>query len=133
MKKILNFSLAFLWLGLSIASAQSIDSTPNSHTMESQLLICKLNGPKLIKRKQALQKEVFSQLLSYEELEKGFLFRFTFEENFLIKLTDYMLAEKKCCPFFQYELKIKAHTAGIELVVSGEGEAKEMVRSLIEE
>lgn len=131
MKRILNFSLAFLWLGLSIASAQSNDSTPNSHTMESQLLVCKLNGPELIKRKQALQKEVFSQLLSYEELEKGFLFRFTFEENFLIKLTDYMLAEKKCCPFFQYELKIKAHTAGIELAVSGEGEAKEMIREML--
>ena len=133
MKRILNFPLFFLWLGLSIASAQSNDSPPNSHTMESQLLVCKLNGPELIERKQALQKEVFSQMISYEELEKGFLFRFAFEENFLIKLTDYMLAEKKCCPFFQYELKIQPHAEGIELAVSGEGEAKEMVRSLIEE
>ena len=133
MKRILNFSLAFLWLSLSVVSAQSNDSPPNSNTMESQLLVCKLNGPELVKRKQALQQEVFAQMISYEELEKGFLFRFNFEENFLIKLTDYMLAEKKCCPFFQYELKIKAHTAGIELAVSGKGEAKEMVRSLIED
>ena len=133
MKRMLNFSLLFLWLGLSIAFAQSNDSPPNSPTMDSQLLVCKLNGPELIERKQALQKEVFAQMISYEELEKGFIFRFAFEENFLIKLTDYMLAEKKCCPFFQYELKIKAHTAGIELAVSGEGEAKEMVRSMIED
>ena len=131
MKRFLNFSLAFLGLSLSTAFAQSNDSPPNSHTMESQLLVCKLNGPELIERKQALQKEVFAQMISYEELEKGFLFRFDFEENFLIKLTDYMLAEKKCCPFFQYELRIKAHAEGIELAVSGEGEAKEMVRELL--
>ncbi|MEM8891121.1 MAG: hypothetical protein AAGD28_24295 [Bacteroidota bacterium] len=131
MKRILNFSFVFLWLGLSIAFAQSNDSPPKSTPMDSQLMVCKLNGPELIKRKQALQKEVFSQMDSYEELEKGFLFRFTFEENFLIKLTDYMLAEKKCCPFFQYELKIQPHAEGIELAVSGEGEAKEMVRELL--
>ncbi|MDW3649359.1 MAG: hypothetical protein R8P61_19985 [Bacteroidia bacterium] len=133
MKRILNFSIAFLWLGLTISFAQSTDSPKKSNTMDSQLLVCKLNGPELIQRKQALQKEVFSQMISYEELDKGFLFRFDFEENFLLKLTDYMLAEKKCCPFFQYELKIRAHAEGLELRVSGEGKAKEMLRSLMED
>ena len=100
---------------------------------EGQVLICSLSGPELIKRKAALQEEVFSNVLKTQEEETGYRFHFKFDENFLVKLTDYMLAEKKCCPFFRFELMIGEGKEGIELAVSGPEGAKAMIGDLIEE
>ncbi|MEM6805949.1 MAG: hypothetical protein AAF696_31420 [Bacteroidota bacterium] len=100
---------------------------------ESPALVCSLSSPELIQRKADLQREIFSQIQKVKEEEKGYRFSFAYEENFLPRLVDYMLAEKKCCPFFRFELIIEEGKEGLELVVSGPKGAKAMIAGLIEE
>ncbi len=95
--------------------------------------LCQLTGPELAKRKAKLQEEVFSQVLKITEAEDGYVFYFADDDDFLLKLMDYMLAEKKCCSFFQFDLSIKAHKGGIAWKISGAAEAKEMLRVLVED
>ncbi len=100
-------------------------------TINSPFLVCKLTGPELQKRKTALQKEIFSNVRKLEELDDGFLFYFEDKDDFLEKLMDYTLAEKKCCPFFRIGLTIKPDSEGIELKLTGPDGAKEMMKELV--
>ena len=94
-------------------------------------LVCRLTGPELAERKAALQKEVFSKVQRVEEVSDGYLFHFPDDNDLLFKIMDYMLAEKQCCPFFNYDLGIKANGAGATLKVSGTPEAKETLKALL--
>ncbi|MCG8321734.1 MAG: hypothetical protein MI921_19695 [Cytophagales bacterium] len=51
--------------------------------------------------------------------------------DFIEKLADDMLAEKKCCPFLQFDLSIQANNTGV-WKISGSPRAKEMIKSMVE-
>ncbi len=102
-------------------------------TVNSSLFVCKLTGPELQKRKAALRKEVFSKVRKFEEVEDGFHFCFADREGILERLADYILAERKCCPFFQFELTIKPDKGGVELKLCGPKGAKSMIRELMDD
>ncbi len=117
------------------ASAQDFDFNKNTIEMDStansSFLVCKLSGPELQKRKAALQLEIFSNVKKYLELENGYAFYFDDREGFLEKLLDYMLAERKCCPFFEFDLTIKPDNEGIELSLTGPDGVKDLMNELI--
>ena len=121
---------------MNIACSQNKDINENRMIMDSTsasgLFVCKLTGPELQKRKAALQQEIFSQVKELKEVENGYIFHFMDEGDFIEKLVDYMLAEKKCCPFFQFDLSILANNAGIAWKITGPPEAKEMIKSLVD-
>ncbi|MEP5614169.1 MAG: hypothetical protein ABJP45_18090 [Cyclobacteriaceae bacterium] len=99
-------------------------------TLNSSLFVCKLTGPELQKRKAALQKEIFERVEKVTEAENGYIFYFKDEGDFIEKLVDYTLAEKKCCPFFQFDLTIRPDNEGIEWKLSGPDGAKEIMKDL---
>ncbi len=98
----------------------------------SEPLVCKLTGPEFRKRLDELRTIVFAKVESYEELENGYVFKFEDDEDFLPKLMDYMLSERKCCPFFDFNLSVKSKRGGPDLTVSGPDGAKEMIEMMIE-
>ena len=113
-------------------SSQSPDLSSDS-VFSSQSLICTLSEPELRKRKGDLQKGIFSQILQTEELEKGYSLHFPDEKGFALKLVDYVLAERACCPFFQFNLQLGAYQSGIQLDISGPEGVKEMMGTLFDE
>ena len=129
------FTCMFFLVISSQLRAQEIIPNQQLSKMKSELsdsdLVCQLTGPELIKRKNALQQEVFHKVRKISEQKEGFTFYFDDEDEFLLKLTDYMLAEKKCCPFFSFKLSIGANNAGIALTVTGPPEAKELLKEMV--
>jgi hypothetical protein len=105
--------------------------TINKDTKKEEQLICLLNGPELIERKAKLQKEIFSQVSKIEEVEEGYVFSFKHSEEFILKLTDYIVAENKCCPFFTFETVLHS-TDDITLTITGPQQAKDMIKMEIE-
>lgn len=90
-------------------------------------LVCQLTGPEQASRKAELQKEVFSQVKKIDETQAGYIFYFPYEEDFLIQLTDYVITENSCCPFFTFDLRLQAKN-DVMLTISGSSErAKEMI------
>lgn len=75
---------------------------------------------------------IFSRVESYEEVENGYIFQFKIEDEFLPKLTYYMLSERKCCPFFDFDLSIKAQGTGPVLKVTGPDGAKAMIEMMMD-
>ncbi|MDN5214874.1 hypothetical protein QQ020_22530 [Fulvivirgaceae bacterium BMA12] len=117
---------------ISAQNHRAADQAANPIVSPNQY-VCQLTGPELAKRKAKLQEEVFSQVKQITEVENGYVFHFADDDDFLLKLMDYMLAEKKCCAFFQFDLSVKAHGGGIDWKISGPAEAKEMLRLLVED
>ncbi len=97
-------------------------------------LVCTLTSAEFLERKNALQKEIFSQVRRAEELDDGYRFYFTdADDQLLPSLFQYILAEKECCPFFRHVATIEPHNGGIIWEVSGSGGAKEILTPMIEE
>ena len=90
-------------------------------------LVCMLTGAEQAERKEILQKEVFSQVKKVEEIENGYIFYFKYEEIFLMKMTDYVIAENNCCPFFTFETKLHSKN-DVSLKITGSEQAKEMIK-----
>lgn len=90
-------------------------------------LVCMLTGFEQAKRKEMLQKEVFSQIKKVEEIEIGYIFYFKYDELFLMRMTDYVLAENNCCPFFTFEIKLHSKN-DVSLKITGSKQAKEMIK-----
>lgn len=110
---------------------QNIDSQLIGDASEEVVWACKLQGPELMARKAALGEDVFARVKKIEEKTDGYLFHFEDKDDFLLTLVDYMLAEQKCCPFFQFDLNIKPNHEGIGLKVSGPPKAKEMIKMMV--
>ena len=115
------------------AQDQPLNPLPVDSSTTSHLLVCQLSGPELQQRKAELRQEVFGKVNKYEEIPDGYVFYFSDEGDLAMKVADYMLAEKECCPFFNFELAIQAHQKGISWKITGPPEAKDMIRMLIEE
>lgn len=90
-------------------------------------LVCLLTGAEQVERKEILQKEIFSQVKKVEEIETGYIFYFKYEEIFLMKMTDYAIAENNCCPFFTFETKLHSKN-DVSLKITGSEQAKEMIK-----
>jgi len=118
------------------ASSQNPDADENLVLMDSTItsgtLVCRLTGPELIQRLEKLKLEIFTEIKRTEEVENGFVFHFVDDNDFALKLTDYILSERGCCPFFQFDLSFQADQGGIALKISGPPDAKEMIQMFIE-
>lgn len=94
-------------------------------------LVCLLTGEEQAERKQILQKEIFSQVRKVEEVEHGYVFYFEYEENFLMKMTDYVIAENNCCPFLTFETTLHSKEDVILKVWGSSRQAKEMIKMVL--
>lgn len=99
---------------------------------EDEPLVCTLSGPEQLERKGKLQGEIFSQIKKVEEIETGYILSFAYDEEFLIQMTDYVIVENNCCPFFTFEIKLHAKNDAL-LKITGSKEAKKMLGSVLSE
>lgn len=106
------------------------NSNIDNHTEQ---LVCKLIGAEKMKKKELLKTEIFSQVKGIDELENGYILKFEDKDDILLKLTDYLMIEKECCPFFIFDLNIQPNSNGISLKITGQEGAKDMLKPLIEE
>ena len=115
------------------------DLTKNNNQMNKVItsnnteLVCLLTSEELVERKEDLRKKVFSKVLKTEEASDGFVFYFESNEKLLADLFNYILAEKKCCPFFRQEVLIESDDLGIKWKVSGPNGVKDILRQIMED
>jgi hypothetical protein len=99
----------------------------------SEQLVCKLIGEELREKKELLKKEIFSQVKEVKEVSSGYILKFDDKNDILLKLTDYVMVEKECCPFFTFDFNVQPNAKGVSLKISGSDGAKEMLKPLINE
>lgn len=64
-----------------------------------------------------------------EEIPQGFVFRYTDRPGLVEKLAAYVEGERRCCPFFGFELRVEAGGKGVSLTLVAPPEGKQILRT----
>jgi hypothetical protein len=94
-------------------------------TNESSL-VCDLNALDTAQRErhQANTQQLFGSVEQIEELPDGYAFRWPAESATLLKVTDFILLERLCCPFFNFALELEAESGPLWLKMTGRAGVK---------
>lgn len=71
---------------------------------------------------------VFKSVQEWQEVSDGYAFRIPAKTEMIEKAGAFMARERKCCPFFNFNLEITAHNGVVWLKLSGSNEVKNYVR-----
>jgi hypothetical protein len=99
-----------------------------AHAAEELPIACNLSGAELAERGGEVS-NLFVEAEETMELEDGYAFRFPGSDDYAARLLEFTLAERRCCPFFTFELvfepnqrlwlRLRGSTAIKEFVASG--------------
>ncbi len=92
-------------------------------------LACSLSGPEEASRREEIA-QVFELCLRVDELEDGYEFRFLGSAEWATKLTEFVVCERGCCPFFTFELVFESGGGPIRLRVRGPEGAKDLLAEM---
>jgi len=96
-------------------------------------LACRLPNEEQDRQWDDVASEVFAAVEETRELEDGYGFRFPSPDEWLRTLTEYVLYERGCCPFFRFELVLESEEGPIWLHLRGGSDVKRFVREELRE
>lgn len=102
--------------------------TTNVPTDEPSLA-CTLLGRELAERKEAISRDLFAHADRVEELPDGFGYRFPSADPWAANALDVIAVERRCCPFFTFELVFEPNDGPLWLRLRGSEAIKDVVRS----
>lgn len=91
-------------------------------------IACNLTEASLAARRNEIAKEIFSECLEINELKDGYEFRFKGDDIWFNKLTEFVAFERKCCPFFTFNLTFEPNQSAIVLSMQGAEGTKEFIK-----
>ena len=95
---------------------------------EETPIACNLTGDDFDTRSDEV-KHIFQAVEQTLELDDGYAFRFPGGDTSAAKLLEFTLAERRCCPFFIFELTFEPHEGPIWLRLRGSEDIKAFVAS----
>ena len=104
---------------------------------QNMSLVCNMDVFTPAERENHIQTttQLFQSVQTIHEVENGFEFMFpNFDaaEN-LIQLAEFILNERRCCPFLEFTLKITPNDAPISLLLTGPEGTQELLRAELTE
>lgn len=100
---------------------------------EKPPLVCRLDSAAKFERAQRLKKELFSHLMTIEELEDGYAMKFPAKEQMMVLIHEHVRTEWQCCPFFEFVLRYPSDHGPLEVHFKGGPRVKKMLRPKMEE
>jgi hypothetical protein len=101
------------------------DATPPAG---EEVIACRLLERELAERGNRLAHELFPGARSIEELPDGYAFDFAADEEWTARVLDFVAFERRCCPFFTFEVVFEPHGRALWLRLRGSAEIKEFIR-----
>ena len=95
-------------------------------------LVCHLTSPELTRRKQEVIAVLKKQVLESKETAHGFAYQFRDSDDILDQLSEFIKAERQCCPFFTFTLTLGQGSEGVWLELAGPEGAKEFIKTELE-
>ncbi|HXZ14356.1 MAG TPA: DinB family protein [Candidatus Sulfotelmatobacter sp.] len=104
---------------------------PNDRLTEVSGFYCNLKAVTPAERAHhgQLTRKLMGAKLETKELTDGYAFRFDAESVSLAELADWVSNEKKCCPFFEFNIQLERDGGALWLKLSGSEGVKPFIRS----
>jgi hypothetical protein len=97
-------------------------------TSTEEVIACLLSEREQAERGDRVARDLFPGALATEELPDGYAFRFPADDEWTAKVLDFVAAERRCCPFFTFELVFEPHARGLWLRLRGSEPIRTFVR-----
>jgi hypothetical protein len=114
-----------------VQNAQTTENTEKQMTTTQSKFYCNIKA--LTPEERAHHAQLSNKLMSARkevvEMEKGFEFQFSPQNVTLAELADWVVAESKCCPFFDFHLDLENEGKLLCLRLTGEEGIKAFIRS----
>jgi len=95
---------------------------------DEEVIACLLSEREYAIRGEELAEGLFTAAEEIAELADGYAYRFSGDDDRLQALLEFIAAERRCCPFFTFELIFTPHHGPIWLHLRGSAEIKAFVR-----
>ena len=101
-----------------------------NNTMDS-LFVCNMNALNDVQREhyKELSIKLDQERQSVKELNDGYGFRFKADSQLIKDAAEFIVYERLCCPFFDFELAIEQDSNRLWLRLRGQEGIKEFIRS----
>jgi hypothetical protein len=99
-----------------------------THTAAETPIACTLSGAELVERGDEVS-DLFKAVEQVRELADGYAFRFSGSDDMAARLLEFTLEERRCCPFFTFELVFEPNLGAIWVLLRGSTAIKEYVAS----
>ncbi len=94
---------------------------------DDEVIACLLSEREAAIRGEELAGGLFAAVEEVAELADGFAYRFPSEGSQLEPLLEFIVAERRCCPFLTFELAFEAHDGPIWLRLRGSPQVKAFI------
>jgi hypothetical protein len=92
-------------------------------------IACSLDDPELARRAEQVKREVFAGAAERIELENGYAFRFPGDDAWKARIEEFIATERRCCPFFRFEVTYDPGLGPILLRLTGPEGTKQFIES----
>jgi hypothetical protein len=95
------------------------------------VIACALSDPEERRAREVEVGDLFQTCQAVTELPDGYQLRFAGTDETLTQLSAFLRAERRCCPFFTFELSLAPNLGPISLSLRGSPAIKEFVRDAL--
>jgi hypothetical protein len=92
---------------------------------------CLLDEADLARREEEIATEIFTGVRSIEELADGYAFEFPADMAVADRIVEFVAVERRCCPFFTFELVFQPDNGPIWLRLRGPDGAKAVIEEML--
>jgi hypothetical protein len=124
----LKIYLGYL-LGLILLAAHG-QTKNNAMETSAKQIACKLTTPELQKRKATVIADLKALVLSRQEHDNGFSYKFKGTDIVLDKINDFIKTERMCCDFFTFQLTVEEHLVLLNII--GPNAAMEFLKNEVD-
>lgn len=94
-------------------------------------IACNLSDAGEVEARRRAIEEIFSGVTSRHELSDGYEFAFPGDDEWAARLMEFVAAERRCCPFLNFELVFQQDCGPIHLRLRGAEGVKDFLRDWI--
>jgi hypothetical protein len=91
-------------------------------------IACLLPNHEQAKRREKISNDIFKRAEEIQELRDGFSFRYPGTDKWISKISEFIMFERKCCPFFTFELLFASNNGPVYLYIRGSKDVKEIIK-----
>lgn len=96
-------------------------------TDKSIPVVCTLNDQAFRERELAVLGKIKAAVLETSEVPNGYAFRFASDDDSFAMLNEFIVLERRCCPFLDFKMTVPRGSGDIQLDLSGSQGAKEFI------
>jgi hypothetical protein len=97
-------------------------------TAAEEAIACLLSEREQAERGDQIAHDLFPGARAIEELPDGYAFNFPADDEWTTRVLVFVAAERRCCPFFTFELVFEPHGRALWLRLRGSPAIKAFVR-----